>query len=93
MKLKHFPRINFLEAKSTPNLSKGWKDVVFMKALLRLEMGKEVRNGEMTSIWEDKWMHGLKEVLEEFKPPNNILYTVNHLIDPTIRWWKASTIQ
>lgn len=85
MKLKYFLRNTFLEVKSTTNHSRGWRETVIMKALLRLGLKKEVRNG--------KWIHNSEEGLEEYKIPNSNLHIVNQLIDPTTRWWKFNTIQ
>lgn len=60
MKYKYFPNREFLHANSKPYHSRGWKEVVFLKALiiLGLKWGK-------FNIWEDPWLDGEEETLSK----------------------------
>lgn len=53
MKKKYFPNTSFLHAVAKNHHSKGWKNLIFMKALLLLGLKWEIRNGESVNIWSD----------------------------------------
>lgn len=64
MKLKYFPAKKCLTAKAQPYHSRIWKEVTFMKALIRKEMKWDIRSGTKVFIWTDTWIDKAGTVLE-----------------------------
>ena len=59
LKMKYFPKCEFMEAKISPMASYTWRSILSARSLLAKGLRRVVGNGHSVNIWHDPWMPSL----------------------------------
>ncbi|XP_026384273.1 uncharacterized protein LOC113279836 [Papaver somniferum] len=92
LKVRYFPRTDFLNAKCPDKCSWTWKCLHAIKELIKPFVSWIVGDGKFIDPWCDKWIPNLGSATPNPLTPQDPIIKVDHFIDKHTRTWNVSRL-